>query len=66
MRLESTLSRIDVHAYRARTVFPQVVPLHEEHQQCVELLVPIHDAQEVSGVSLRENLGHACHQNVSM
>jgi hypothetical protein len=39
-----------------RTVLAEIVTLDEEHNQSIELLMSIHDAQQVPWVSLCKNL----------
>ena len=37
-------------------MFAQIMPLHKEHDNCIQLLMSIHKSKQVSGISLRENL----------
>lgn len=41
---------------QTRTMFPQVVPLDHEHDECVEFFMTVDDAYEVSRVALGEDL----------
>lgn len=38
------------------TIGSEVVPLHEEHEQGIELFVFIHNAQQIAGVLLSKDL----------
>lgn len=37
-------------------MFPEVVPLYEEHDSGVKLFMPVHYTQEIAWISLSKNL----------